>query len=527
MFIDFRTLPEGSRVEADLCIIGAGAAGITIAREFNGRGIQVCLLESGGIEFDDETQALYEGKNVGLPYYDLDTCRLRYFGGTTNHWSGWCRPLSPIDFEARPHVPYSGWPIARSDLDPYYERANEILEIGPYLSGERYLEEYQIRPPEFSRELLQGDCWRFSPPTRFNESYRHELDKSDDVKVLIYANATNIQANSTASAVDHVEVRSLTGVRGLVVAKIFVLACGGVENARLLLLSNGVEAQGLGNRHLLVGRFFMDHPEVQVATVVSDKADDLQELFDYRESPKTGIPGQPCLLASREVQQEKGILNYTAQFSFPGKVWQQQTRGWQRDIYRSWFKGDIPKDYWRLVKSRVVRDLRRLPADAYEYLGYGDAPKSLLNIVGEPAPLPDSRVMLSAERDRLGLSHAILDWRLSELDKRSIVELVKVIGREFGRLNMGRVKMADWLMDEGNTWPADLHGGKHHMGTTRMADDPKNGVVDSNCRMHGIDNLYVAGSSVFPTYGSGAPTLTIVALSLRLAEHLQRRMTQS
>src|SRR5262245_7244161 len=128
MFVDFRTLPEGSRVESDICIIGAGAAGITIAREFIGSGQQVCLLESGGFEFEAETQAMYEGENVGLPYYDLDACRLRYFGGTTNHWNGWCRPLGQIDFEARPHVPYSGWPITRTDLDPFYERAHEIVE---------------------------------------------------------------------------------------------------------------------------------------------------------------------------------------------------------------------------------------------------------------------------------------------------------------------------------------------------------------------------------------------------------------
>ena len=117
---------------------------------------------------------------------------------------------------------------------------------------------------------------------------------------MIYANATNIQANSTASAVDHVEIRSLTGSSGLVVAKIFVLACGGVENPRLLLLSNGVEAQGLGNRHSLVGRFFMDHHELEAATLISDNGDDLREIFDYRTSSETGVRGKPCLSASRE-----------------------------------------------------------------------------------------------------------------------------------------------------------------------------------------------------------------------------------
>jgi len=516
MFVDFRTLTEGSRIESDLCIIGAGAAGITIARAFIGSGIRVCLLESGGLEFDDETQALYQGENVGLPYYDLDICRLRYFGGTTNHWNGWCRPLSQIDFESRPHVPYSGWPIARTDLDPFYERAHEILEIGPYVYGGRYWQERQVRPPEFNRDLLQMDRWRFSPPTRFGPAYRQELEKSDNVKVLIYANVTNIQANSSASAVNYVEVHSLTGSSGLVVAKIFVLACGGVENPRLLLLSNSIEARGLGNGHSLVGRFFMEHPEIEAATVISDEADHLREIFDRRKSPDTGVPSQPCLSVSREVQFEKRILNCTATLQF-------SARDWQRGIWHSWYASQVPKDYWRTVGG-AIRDLDDVPADAYEYFAHGHVPSIRLDMVGEPAPNPDSRVMLSEDRDRLGLNRARVDWRLTEPEKQSMAELVKAIGREFGRLNIGRVKLADWLMEDSGTWPASLSAGNHHMGTTRMADDPKSGVVDSNCRVHGIQNLYVAGSSVFPTAGSGVPTLSIVALSLRLADHLKGRM---
>jgi hypothetical protein len=294
-----------------------------------------------------------------------------------------------------------------------------------------------------------------------------------------------------------------------------------VENPRLLLLSNGVEAQGLGNRHSLVGRFFMDHHELEAATLISDKGDQLQEVFGYRTSPESGVLGKPCLSASRDVQFEKGILNCTATLQFASRVW-------KRDIWSNWYKGDVPKDYWKRV-WRVVRDLDDVPTDAYGYFVHGRAPSSPINrvffhIVGEPAPNPDSRVTLSVDRDGLGLNRPRLDWRLTELEKRSIAELLKVIGREFGRLDMGRVKLDDWLMDEASAWPTNMRGGSHHMGTTRMAADPKSGVVDANCLMHGIHNLYVAGSSLFPTSGSGVPTLSIVALSLRLAEHLKRRM---
>jgi choline dehydrogenase-like flavoprotein len=521
MFVDFRTLGENNRIEVDLCIIGAGAAGITIAREFIGSGIDVCLLESGGLEIDAETQALYEGDNIGLPYYDLSTCRLRYFGGTTNHWNGWCRTLSQIDFEVRPHVPHSGWPIARADLEPFYDRAYEILQIGPYVYDERYWQEHRIRPPAISPDLLHIDFWRFSPPTQFNTVYRPEIEASDNVKVFLYANATNIQANSTASAVDHVEVRSLTGSSGTVIAKNFVLACGGVENPRLLLLSNGVESQGLGNRHSLVGRFFMDHHELEAATLITDTGDQLQEFFGYRTSPESGVLGKPCFSASREVQLESGILNCTATLQFASTVW-------KRELWSRWHEEDIPKDYWKKV-WRAVKNLDDVPTDAYGYFVHGRVPTSSIkrvffHIVGEPAPNPASRVTLSEDRDALGLNRPRLDWQLTALEKRSMAELLKLIGREFGRLDMGRVKLDDWLMDDASPWPENMRGGSHHMGTTRMADDPKSGVVDASCRIHGIHNLYVAGSSVFPTSGSGVPTLSIVALSLRLAEHLRRQI---
>ena len=518
MFVDFRTLGEGSRIEADLCIIGAGAAGITIAREFVGTSVRVCLLESGGLEFDAETQALYEGETTGVAYFDLDACRLRYFGGTTNHWDGWCRPLNEIDFEAQPHVPYSGWPITRIDLDPFYERAHRLLEIGPYIYDERYWQEHQIRPPEFARDLLQIDYWRFSPPTRFGQAYLRDLEMSANIKVLTYANVTNVQANSTASAVEYVEVRSLTGLSGLVTAKHFVLACGGIENPRLLLLSSGVEARGLGNQHSLVGRFFMEHLETEVATVTSDIGDELHAVLDGRKATDTGVRVQPCLSTGRRLQLEKGILSCTITLQFRSRVW-------QRDVW-AWHEGGIPMDYWNKV-WRLVRDADHLPADAYGYFVQGRLPPSSisrisLDIVGEQAPNPDSRVTLSEDRDELGLNRARLEWRLTELERSSMAEFVKAIGREFGRLNLGRVKVEDWSIDSG--WPVNLHGANHHMGTTRMADDPKRGVVNRQCRVHGVYNLYVAGSSVFPTCGSGVPTMSIVALALRLADHLKLQM---
>ena len=132
MFVDARSVPTKTVVECDICIIGAGAAGLTLAREFSGQEFRVCLLESGGLEFDAATQSLYQGKNAGPLQIELDTERIRYFGGTTNLWGGYCRPLDEEDFEERDWVPNSGWPFRRAELEPYYERAHRLCQLGPF-----------------------------------------------------------------------------------------------------------------------------------------------------------------------------------------------------------------------------------------------------------------------------------------------------------------------------------------------------------------------------------------------------------
>ena len=176
MLIDLRTLHNGAVMESDLCVIGAGAAGITIARALIGKALEVCVVESGGLEFDADTQSLYEGESIGMPYYGLAQARLRFFGGTTNHWNGQCAPLSEIDFQERPWVQYSGWPISRADLDSYYQRALSICEIGNYVFDERQWKNFGIQPPALNRSKLRSHFWQNSRgPTKFGEVYGNEL----------------------------------------------------------------------------------------------------------------------------------------------------------------------------------------------------------------------------------------------------------------------------------------------------------------------------------------------------------------
>lgn len=525
MVLDFRDVKHGTRLETDLCIVGAGAAGITIARELIGSGINIYLVESGGFDYDFSNQLLYKGEQAGLPYYQLQFTRLRFFGGTTNHWVGLCAPRNEIDFEARPWVPYSGWPISRADLDSYYKRAHPILNLGSYVYDQRVWRLLGIEPLRFNPDKIQTAIWKFSDPVaRLGKKYRQEIEQAENIRLLLNANVTNIQTNETGSIVDYVDIATIDGKRATLQAKRFILACGGLENPRLFLLSNTVASTGIGNQHDLVGRFFMEHLHANVGELLSD---DYAGLLDtYLKNTQRGRNYLLGLRLGEETQRQEQVLNSAVEIKMIAKA----DSGVQtaKDLYNRFRRGekidDLPDAIWRIVK-----DLDDVAYNAYRRLVQGKVvlpPVEKVNLFsfGEQSPNPDSRVVLSDEKDALGMNRIKLAWRVTELDRRSIETLEKVIGTELGRLNTGRVRIYDWLLKDSDTWGENLYGGNHHMGTTRMADSPKFGVVDRNCRVHGVSNLYLAGSSVFATGGYANPTLTIVALALRLADHLKSQL---
>src|SRR6185295_4132282 len=264
MHTDARSLPNGTVLEGDLCIVGAGASGITIAREFANSPLNVLLLEGGGFEFEQQMQDLYRGEIVGLPYFPLQAAALHYFGGTTNHWAGFCSTMEPIDLEKRDWVPHSGWPITRADLDPFYARAQPVLDLGPYKYDAA---DWKNNDPD--RVPLLGDSrvvwtkmWQFSPPTRFGLKYRDEIVKSPNIHLYTHANVVEIEANEGLTAVRSARIRGFDGKEYHARARSFVLACHTILNARLLLASNRQATTGLGNSNDLVGRYFMEHFEM-------------------------------------------------------------------------------------------------------------------------------------------------------------------------------------------------------------------------------------------------------------------------
>lgn len=537
MFIDTRRVEEGVIVDTTICIIGGGIAGITLALEMEKAGIATCLLESGGFDPNDETRDLNRGEHIGLPYHFGDGCRSRFLGGGSNCWGGWCRPLEPEDFEKRDWIPYSGWPFGLEELAPFYERTHDLLKLGPKnfdpAFWETAINRNDVRRIPLTSGKVKDNISQFSPPVRFGKEYRDVLKRAKNVRVFLYANVVDIETDTSARTVSRTKVVTLSGRTMYIAAKHFVLAAGGIENPRLLLSSNKSQAAGLGNGNDLVGRFFMDHPRLMSGNVRFVKEWSRNKLYDIKYHYQNAtVAARGTHIASQfslvpEVMRSERLLNAQVWFSsvFPGEG----SEGAQA-LFR--FKQALlhkEQPGWQIEK-----DLATMVAHPIDTLGYGFTrffqPRSLISSVKfqaivEPEPNPDSRVMLSmTQRDRLGMQRVRVDWRLGEQVKRTFDRTFAILADEIRGSGIASVTLDPAI--EGNPWPSSLEkeGTWHHMGTTRMHDSPTLGVVDRDCKVHGMSNLYISGSSVFPTAGANYPTITIAALTLRLSAHLQQQL---
>ena len=485
MLHDARSLPAATELEAQICVIGAGAAGISLARALSGQGFRVLLLESGGLEADPASQDLYRGRVYGRNYFQLDVCRTRRFGGSTHCWHGLCRPLDAIDFEARDWVPHSGWPFGLDALLPYYERAQEVLRLEPFdYEATSWAREALPLLPLASDEIRSG-VFQVAA-SRFGELYREEIEQAPNVDSFLFANVVgfDIDERGDERGIARARVACLDGNAFTVKARTFVLATGGIENARLLL------ASGLGNQHDLVGRYFMDHPHVVAGAFLPSQAE--LSLRFYRAHPEGRIELAGYLTTTDAARRSEQLL------------------GWCAFLAQ---EAPLPE-----LEQRLASVLREMDHPGAQPAGRAVFFTNEL----EQAPNPASRVVLTDLKDALGVPRPQLEWRLSAVDKRSARRTHEILGRALGAAGVGRLQIM--FSEDEHGWPPELGGGRHHMGTTRMHSDPKQGVVDPDGRVHGLSNLYVAGSSVFPTSGAANPTLTIVALALRLADHLREQL---
>ncbi len=520
MIIDARSVSSGAVIETELCIIGAGAAGIALARAMIDAPFRVVLLESGGMDLDPATQDRYEGQSVGDPFPDLTASRLRFFGGTTNHWGGWCLPFEAIDFETRgDEFPYHGWPFSKGQLDPWYARAQEVCQLGPYdYRPARWGAPPDKVPPPFAGPNFEVRILQ-ETPLRFGPVYAPELRRAPRSTGYLYANAFDLDAGETGAGIETLPVKTLSGDQFTVRARLYVLAAGGIENARLLLAPGREGGNGLGNAHDLVGRFFMTHLAYSGGTIVPA---DPSVNFDFATNDPY-VPGKyridRILGLSAESMRRLHLPNMMLGWAYKFAPVREAVEALKRVTHGEGPGGSALSDLSEVIANfEGVSDFLARKA----LFGEGIPIEALeLWCSSEQQPNRDSRISLGPERDRFGMREVVVDWRVLPQDRSKAVATLRLLGTELGRTGFGRFRSA-W--SDPDAWPADLSGNEHHMGTTRMHNDPSLGVVDEDCRVHGIANLYVAGSSVFPTGCANNPTLTIVALALRLADHLKKQL---
>lgn len=542
-----RALPE-----FDLCIVGTGPASATVASELADSGLRICVLESGRRKPTRHGDSLRAVRSEGL--FIKDYSRERVLGGTSTTWAGLSSPLDELDLAPRPWLRFSGWPIERAELLPFYGRAAERYRFAPLSHFES--DDFEairaggdVQPTwERVQEKVFLAC---SDPQNFGKECR---DVWEGDAVQVYLDATVQRFEGTADRVECAVVRSSDGSEHRVRARAFVIGTGGIENARLLLLSDAPWEGGLGNAHGQVGRYFMNHPKNYYGTFRLERT--VKDLPYYFGCLYGGYAGYAGLRLLDEHQRERGLLNSYVRFEplFPWsdndgveslvlfvkraqfffKRWKDKREGEVvsiRDYSETGDDSDLQNERkgfldWIGLAWNVVRHARSVAH--YAYYRVVDQKKPVIRRVRlrnflEMEPDPDNRVVLGDERDPFGQPLPLVKSRLTDLDKRSLVELHEVLAAELEREGLGRLE-AD-LANEA-TWPIDLDA-SHHLGTTRMGDDPRTSVVDATQRIHGIENTYMAGGSVFPTSGCANPTFTIVALSIRLADHLRAELLAS
>lgn len=560
---DLSTGPAPTEIEADVCIVGSGPAGMTIALELDGLPLRVCILESGGLNRDDTVEALNEIETVGARRAPQDVTRARGLGGTSSVWTGRCGAFDIVDFQRRPWVDLSGWPISHDDVSPLFDRAGRLLGLGPAIydhtwpdligerSDARGWDSSLFRPVVF--QYSQAGAARAEPartfvadgvagaenigalqhagaPTamHFGEAHRAALHASRTVDVWLNANVTEIETDDTGCRVTGVAVRSLNGRSMRVKAPLVVLACGGIDNARLMLASRAGDPRGVGNAHDTVGRFLTDHPLAKVATY-SDAGDArLRRRYGHRWFDRNGNRHVYSLgmRLSPVVQRAEGLLNCAvhvleygerpATVSLAGRAGRALRRG-RLDAETMADLRAVASDPRGLLTGVYDRYVLKRPALA--------PPTSIAFCCAVEQVLdPASRVTLSDTTDALGMPRARIDWKVSDTEFATVQRTTELLFAEMGRLGFRLPTLAAWLAEGPDGYRSAVHDMAHPMSSTRMSDSPTTGVVDRNCKVHGVEGLFVAGSSVFSTPGYMNPTMMIVALSLRLADHLKRQL---
>jgi choline dehydrogenase-like flavoprotein len=512
-----RSLLDGAPTQAqraDVCIVGAGAAGIILAVELLKKGKSVLLLEGGGEEVEESSQDPYKSEIVGLKHDGVHIGRFRAMGGSTTRWGGQILELDDRDFQQRDGVEGSGWPIQKSELTPYYARAIELEGLShATLQDEDVWRQINLAPPSFDAFDVVFSRW--CPEPNFARLYADTLKSHPALTVWLHANA--VEMKWEGSRFRSVRCKSLSGIEGTFFADQFIFSLGGIESSRFFLQPSA--AAGPWNRSGLLGRYFQDHVVCGVATIEVHNPAALHRAFDNVVS--RGLKYQPKIHLKPEIQQSSGTLNVAASISFVSEF--DEALGRLKATARRLLNGR-----WRENSfDDVLHALRYSPLLARQVLRYRmhqrvyNPPDAIIGLLVqcEQEPESKSRISLSDTRDSLGMFRTRLDWRISDREVYSMRTLVEHATKSLA--GIGRVIPDPGLMSLDPSFKERCGDNYHHMGGMRLSVSPDDGLVDTNLRIHGMDNGYICSSAVFPTSGYSNPTHTLLALAVRLADHLK------
>lgn len=569
---------EGSQIEADIVIAGAGACGLTLAHELADSGMRVVLLESGElsetpehetlntVEADDQTWSSAERfarkefhGGITEKWSDETQAfgvRCRGLGGSTIAWAGKSATFDKIDFEKRAWVPYSGWPLSDDDLAPFIKRAGERLNLGPNCYDDGLWDLLGQKPPapQISKDAFSSFFWQFSrgrinPMDTMRFGAEFAADNHEGVQVLLNATVVQIHTSHGGTQLKGVEVSTLKGKRITIQAKYGVLAAGAIENARLLLASNQVRPEGLGNRHDQVGRHLTDHLMTPLGRFSADQARSVSDRFGFyglRHENHSHMYAHGLQLATK-AQREEGLLNASVfflesrteddPFSALARLLKRRSKAPWSDI------GLIIRQPIQIAKGvglRILESnrmpsglrnfivenaLRRFPNQTVREYRFRGLPRKLDGIdvhgISEQAPNPENRVLLSDKTDALGQPIARVHWRSGDQGRQTLLRMGELMIESFVNAGLPVPEAPSWL-SESRPNDAPVIDSGHTMGTTRMSENPEEGVVDANCQVHDVEGLFVSGGSVMPTTGHANPTLMMTALAIRLADHLKQ-----
>ena len=515
MISDFLTLKTADHMTADICVIGAGAAGMAIAEYFMDKNVKVLVIESGNFKFNQNIQNYYEIENVGLKFDGGFGGRFRTMGGSTTKWGGQALPLTKLDFKPKNWIKNTGWPIQKEDLGAYYKKALKFLNVDDLDFDDQIFKKLRIGPLNLG-STFNYHVSKWSPNPDLRNVYKKRFKESQNLEILLNANLLQIERSEDKKTVSSI-VAGEASKQIKITAQYYILSCGGIENARIML-HNAIAPESP------VGKYLQDHPSIEIGRLTPTSGRTIQQYFNIHYWQKWEYSIRLSL--TDEFQEKEKCTNASVSIMFTPRA--SSLIGKLNLLKKSVAKKKpfqiLQNGFAALLKSYEIFLI------AYNYIFYKFQYKPgayfPIKISFEQEPSEDSWVKLSDKKDALGIPLSKVCWDITEATWITAIKVAQELTRELKKHNLGEVTLYPEIFQENPDWKKLFGDVNHHIGTTRMGVDPLKSVVDCDCQVWGLNNLYVAGSSVFPTSGHSNPTLTLIALSYRLAEHLDKKINE-